>query len=196
MSYLWSFHSFPTQAFGRVFGGAQPAEVEDFVGFLQSEFCGLDRFPGAPALARNVLSTGLSYDGLDAASARIVDEIVGVAFSPEGFEQVLQLDHLSPDGLHSSVVSELLARAKAGAPPTLLPILQKGRRYGQRESSPCEYCILAEGEVPLLLDEVRRAMAASLPWSDSWVPEVVQECLEGPVAAAASQKRALFGRLC
>ena len=185
MSYAWSFHSFSRDEFERLFGGSTPDEIDGFVEFAGAE---LD----AETLARATLTSGISYAGLDADDAQTLDEIVKLAFSPEGFDETLVLNHLSPDGLHPTVIKELISRSAA---PRYLLLLLSGRRFGAQTPSSCEYCIFEPPEVVAALDEIRAAAAAPAAWSQPYMQELVDQCLIGPFAAAAEEGRPLYAQL-
>jgi hypothetical protein len=126
-------------------------------------------------------------------ASRAMDEVIRFAFSPEGFEAELKLEHISPDGVHPSVIAELIQRLNA--PKPLLAGLLRGRRYGQTEPADCGYCIFRPEEVSVVLQEVRAACAADFPWSAEYLPELVQECLVEPFAAAEGEVRPVFCHL-
>ena len=191
MSYLWSFASFEPEALARLLGGGHERELDAFVDLVGT---GSDELgpPSDPEVARAVLGSGFSYEGLDARSARTADDIVLAAFSEAGFWDVLAMEAESPDGLHPSIIDELLGRGGGGA---MLPLLRTGRRCGEETPSHCEYIVLAPEEVTILLKEVRRAMAAPVLWSAPYVPEVVVECLIEPLQNGVRDGRWVFGSL-
>jgi hypothetical protein len=188
MSYSWSFHSFSDEAFGKVFGRSSPERVSEFLALVAAE-------PGGAKteIARSTLTSGISYVGASPAAARATDEVIKLAFSPAGFEAELDVEHLSPDGVHPSVVAELIRRLNAPAP--LLSGLLGGRRFGQTEPADCEYCIFRPDEVAAVLREVRGARAAGGAWSAEYVPELLQECLIEPFEAAERAGRPVFCHL-
>ena len=61
--------------------------------------------------------------------------------------------------------------------------------------SECEYCFLSLVECEQMAVEAERALASGGPWSGEWLPDVVSECLIGPLRLAASKGRPLFGAL-
>lgn len=191
MSYQWWFYSFEPDALARLLGGGHEPELDAFVDLVGT---GSDEFgsPSDPVVARALLESGFSYEGFDARSARTADDIVIAAFSEVGFWHVLTMEPESPDGLHPAVIDELLARANGGA---MLPLLRTGRRCGEETPSACEYVVLAPEEVTILLKEVRRAMAAPVPWSAPHAPQDVVECLIGPLESGVRDGRWVFGSL-
>lgn len=191
MSFAWWFASFEPDALARLLGGGHERELDAFVDLVGT---GSDDFgpPSDPAVARALLESGFSYEGIDARSVRAADDIVLAAFSESGFWDVLAMEAESPDGLHHGVIEELLGRTNGGA---MLPLLRTGRRCGEETPSPCEYVVLAPEEVTILLKEVRRAMAAPAPWSAPYVPEVVVECLIEPLENGVRDGRWVFASL-
>jgi hypothetical protein len=188
VSYSWSFHSFSEAAFRNVFGRSSTEQVSGFLELAASELGDL-----SPEIARaiqSMLVSGISYDGASPGVARAMDEAINLAFSPEGFEAELELEHLSPDGLHPSVIAELIGRLNAPAP--LLTCLLRGRRFGQTEPASCEYCIFRPDEVSAVLHETRAACAAGVTWSAGYMPELLRECLVEPFEAAQSAGRPVF----
>jgi hypothetical protein len=119
-----------------------------------------------------------------------MDEAIKFAFSPEGFEAELEIEHLSPDGIHPSVIAELVRRLDAPTP--LLSALLRGRRFGQTEPAACEYCIFRPDEVSALLHEIRNACVAKATWSADYMPELLQECLVEPFETAQRAGRPVF----
>ena len=191
MSYAWWFASFEPEALARLLGGGHERELDAFVDLVGT---GSDELgpPSDPEVARVVLESGFSYEGLDARSARSADDIVLAALSESGFWDVLAMEAESPDGLHPGVIAELLGRADGGA---MLPLLRSGRRCGEEAPSACGYVVLAPEEVTILLKEVRRSMAAPVSWSAPYVPQVVVECLIQPLESGVREGRWVFGSL-
>src|SRR6185369_441911 len=111
-----------------------------------------------------------------------------------GLWEQLEMESESPDGLHPSVVEEIFPFADAET-NTLLPILEGGRRYGEAKVTDCDYCFLSVAECERLLSGLRRVLSQDRHWTDDWVPDVIDECLAGPLQAAVSKKRPLFGTL-
>jgi hypothetical protein len=190
MSYTWSFASFDPEALARLLGGGHQRELDAFVDLVGSGADGLG--PLDPAIARALLGSGFSYEDFDAGDAQQADDIVFLAFSPDGFWDDLAMEADSPDGLPPDVIEELLARTGGGA---MLPLLRTGRRCGEETPSPCDYAVLAPEEVTILLKEVRRAMAAPAAWSAPHVPELVSECLIEPLENGTRGGRWVFASL-
>lgn len=191
MSYSWSFHSFSDESFGDVFGRSSPQRVGEF---LESAAYALGEVsPEISHASRSMLTSGISYDGLSPGASRAMDEVVKLAFSPEGLGAELGVEHLSPDGVHPSVIDELVRRP--GAPAPLLACLLRGRRFGQAGTADCGYCIFRPGEVSAVLEEIRHACAADAAWSADYLPELLQECLVEPLEAAERAGRPVFCHL-
>ncbi|HLM58708.1 MAG TPA: hypothetical protein VK422_21570 [Pyrinomonadaceae bacterium] len=187
MSYSWSFHSFSEEAFRNVFGGSSPERAGEF---LRSATSAGGVSPAIAPAARSMLTSGISYLGVSRDAARAMDEAIKFAFSPEGLEAELGIEHLSPDGIHPSTIAELVRRLDAPAP--LLSCLLRGRRFGQTEPADCGYCIFRPDEISAVLNETRGAFAASAPWSAEYMPELLRECLVEPFEAAESAGRPVF----
>ena len=190
MSYSWSFHSFSDEAFGNVFGRSSPQQFNEFQEFVSSLGNGNLEIIHA---SRSMLMSGISYDGASPDDSRAMDEVIKLAFSPEGFEAELEVEHLSPDGIHPSVIAELVGRLNAPTP--LLSGLLRGKRFGQAEPADCEYCIFRSDEVSAVLNEVRNACAAGGYWSAEYLPELLQECLIEPFETAERAGRPVFCHL-
>ena len=188
MSYSWSFHSFSGEAFRSVFGRSSPEQVNEFLESAASDLG--DLTPEIAHASRSMLLSGISYDGLSPGNSRAMDEVIRFAFSPEGLATELELEPISPDGIHPSVIAELVQRLNAPTP--LLSYLLRGRRFGQTEPSDCEYCIFRPDEVLAVLEEVRSACADRGAWSVEYVPDLLQECLIEPFEAAIRASRPVF----
>jgi hypothetical protein len=191
LSFAWWFASFEPDALARLLGGGHERELDAFVDLVGT---GSDEFgpPSDPEVARTLLESGFSYEAFDARSARTADDIVLAAFSEVGFWDVLAMAAESPDGLHPGVIDELLGRGGGGA---MLPLLQTGRRCGEETASACEYVVLAPEEVTILVNEVRRAMAAPVGWSAPHVPQAVVACLLEPLQNGVRDGRWVFASL-
>jgi len=191
MSYAWSFHSFSDEAFRDVFGRSSPQQVDEFL--KSAEYALGDVSPEISHASRSMLMSGISYASASPDASRAMDEVIKHAFSPEGLEAELEVKYLSPDGIHPSVIDELVRRLDAPAP--LLTGLLRGRRYGHAESADCGYCIFRPGEVSAVLHEIRNACAADAAWSADYLPDLLQECLVEPFEAAERSGRPVFCHL-
>ena len=191
MSYSWSFHSFSDEAFSDIFGRSSPQQVDEFHELVASAPGGGN--PEIVRASRSMLMSGISYDGASPDASRAMDEVIKLAFSPEGFEAELDVEHLSPDGIHPSVIDELVGRLDAPTPH--LSGLLRGKRFGQTEPADCEYCVFRSDEVPAVLQEIRSACAAGGSWSSEYMPELLQECLIEPFETAERAGRPVFCHL-
>jgi hypothetical protein len=190
MSYAWTFHGYAEAEFNQVFGRTESDEVESFLEWVQSEL-GAD--PAIESLVRRSLTDSLSYERLSDSEMRLLDSIVVIAFSPEGFDSQLKLHHLSPDGLHPTLIDELLKRHPAEG--VLLPFLRTGRRYGEKVPSDCGYCLLDLDQVEQLLAEVQRSVDTPGEWPHDYMPLVIEECLTVPLRKALKAREFVYGHL-
>ncbi len=192
MSRLWSFYSYNPARFTSYFDGSV-TDAASHVFEATAWEDGVWRDPAVPArLAAQVTIGGISYDELPPADATVLDQMLPMLFAPEGLAEQWEVVPESPDGLHPSVIRELLPRAGRAV---LLPVLLGGRRIGAVEPSECGYCLLTPAECERLAAEAEQVLASGRPWSQEWVPDVVDECLIGPLRAAVSKGRPLFGLL-
>ena len=191
MSYLWWFSSFSPVALERVLTDGDQGRLDDLVALASEEETRFADTLTQGTVARRLLSSGLSYEGFDEKQARIADDVVQLVFSPGGLWEELEMEGVSPDGVHPSVISELMARTET----SVLPLLVKGRRAGQDEPVQCEYCILSPAEAAQAVDDAERAMAAPMAWSADYLPEEVAECLVGPLRAGSTDGRWIFASL-
>lgn len=190
MSYAWFFYGYAEAEFKHVFGRTQSDEMESFREWVESE---LGRNPATQSLVRRSLTDALSYEGLSSSEMKLLDSILVIAFSEEGFASQLKVRPLSPEGLHPTLIDELLRRHPAEA--ALLPILRTGRRYGERVPSECEYCMLDLDELEQLIAEVERSVDAPEEWPRSYMREVVDECLATPLRKALKAREFIYGHL-
>jgi hypothetical protein len=201
MSYAWSFQSFSWPKFQQLFGQANPDQAAQ----LASAATAVDRQYGLQApevrqsiedLFQRLAMYGLDYKNLTEAEARIVDEHMVALFNSDELSGAWEVEPLSPDGVHPTVIEELIRRAEDRTDLHYLPMLRHGRRYGASDLQPkCEYVIFHPMELPLLAEEIDRAVARSIPWSEDYVPEIVEECLSEVIAAAIEQDKGLAGFL-
>jgi hypothetical protein len=192
LSYLWSFHSFDADRLATLFADPRDAPTTHVLELTQWEGAGFDDPEYAATIAAEFVGSGLSYEGLDARATRVADEVVMLIFSPEGFEEELQVEHISPDGLQPTHIKELLGRTERAH---ILPLLVAGRRAGQEQSSDCEYCVLSPDEVTTLLEEVDEGMSAQRPWSIDYGAELLDECLREPMRQAQASHRWVYCQL-
>jgi hypothetical protein len=202
MSYAWSFHSFSIPKFQHYFGHASLQEVEEMVAaatWEEREY-GDEENPTdlepIERIVRRVATGGISYAGLSSDDARTLDECIAVLFSPEGLEEQLEIGPESPDGVHPTIIEELLRRAEGRVELRYLPMLRHGWRYGGNDLAVrCEYVLLHPEHLQPLADEISSVVALPLPWSEGHVPEVVDECLVQVLQAVIPTKKGLAGFL-
>ena len=192
MSRQWSFYSYSSERFADYFDGSVPDAARQVVDAATSDD-GAWRDPAAPArVAAWITAGGIRYEGLSSADATVLDQLLPMLFAPEGLAEQWEVAPESPDGLHPSVVQELLLRAGVAV---LLPVLVCGRRFEATEPSSCEYCFLTPAECERLAGEAERALASIGPCSTARLPDIVHECLIGPLMSAATKGQSLFGVL-
>ena len=109
-------------------------------------------------------------------------------FCPEGLEEELEVEYESPDFVAPAIVQEMLARAEGKIDPRYLRILERGRRYGQREHPPINhYFLLRPEEVERFAGEMRRLYELPAPWDDADVAGIVSHCLLDDFETVAKQ---------
>jgi hypothetical protein len=192
VSYLWSFQSFDADHLATLFADPREEPTARLLELVQGDGAGFDDPTLAAKVAAAFVGSGLSYEGLDARAARIADGVVMLIFSPEGYEDELEVEHISPDGVHPSLIKELLGRTERAE---VLPLLVSGRRAGQEDPSDCEYCVLSPDEVATLLEEVEAGLSSQRPWSTDYGAEVVDECLREPMRGAEAVRRWVYCQL-
>ncbi len=195
MSQSWHFYSLDASRLNDVIGSGDPA-IEQLV----IEAATWDTWEGQDTealvrLAKQLVNQNAPYSDLDEKDSEILDELVELLFSPEGLAEELQVAPLSLDGLHPSVISELLDRAQSKAATSILEFLRAGRRLGQMSHSPCNYCLLSNKEVRDLAEEVRTIMQLPDAWTDDNLPNLVEECLLSVLQTSVDEGRELIGLL-
>lgn len=127
---------------------------------------------------RCIATGGISYAGLSPDDARMLDDCIAVLFGPEGLETQLEIRPESPDGIRPRTIEELLRRAEGRLDLRYLPMLRHGKRYGASDLAvSCQYVLLHPEELQPLAEEIASVVALPLPWSESYVPDVVDKCL-------------------
>jgi hypothetical protein len=202
MSYAWTFHSFSLEKFQRYFGQASPQEVEEMVAAATWQELGSGNDEDAADLepieetVRRIATHGISYEGLSSDDARTLDECIAVLFSPEGLEEQLEISHESPDGVHPTIVEELLRRAEGRLELRYLPVLRQGWRYGSGDlAANCQYVLLHPEHLQPLADEIAEVIALPLPWSENSLPGIVEECLSQVLQTVIAKNKGLAGFL-
>jgi len=192
----WMFNSFNQGRFHQFFGKASESDekaLQSVVEFEMGSSQGDELFQLAEKLARQ----GISYANLNPREAEAVDQVLAVAFGPEGLWTELELESESAQGLSTKVVDELLKRAQThNVAVELLPALKKGRRHGVTDlNSSCHYVLFERNEVPKVAQEVRALLDVNEPWSS---PAVQSEVMDGLLMVSeyvARKKKALAGVL-
>lgn len=195
MSYLWWFASFSKSQLDAVVGSADSSMEEAVIETATWDDFDDDEIAERTRLARHLVRSRDVYDGLTDEEVKIMDAIVSGLFCTEGLEQELWLEYESPEGLHPSVIVEMLKRAKGKLDVSLLPILRSGRRLGQTSPTMCEYCVLNVEEIPALRGEVEAILALPGEWSAPYVAEEIEECLRSVLANVENKNKALVGQL-
>jgi hypothetical protein len=192
---MWSFYSYSPVQFASFFGSNQTDAVGQVVDAVTWDEGAWEDVDAASSLAETIAMHGIRYTGLSDEEARMLDDMIPMLFSPQGLAEQLEVEAESPDGLHPSVVKELIRVGGKSASANLLRILVAGRRFGEQIPSDCGYCFLSTAETGGLLTEVRGVLAVGGPWSSSAVPEIVESCLAGVLESATKQQRPLVGIL-
>jgi hypothetical protein len=198
MSYLWSFYSYDPVEYQRYLTGQGALSQENALALLDWD---AEAFGGSDAvewLASHLSLSGLSYEGLVDIAPGQLDAVVPALFSPEGLERELAVEPESPEGVHSSAFSELVARcASTDRPARLLTILARGgrRANGEEPQAACEYCLLSPDEVKTMLGEVDVAFSVDTPWSAAYQPQLVDECLRQVLRRVVAKGKALAALL-
>jgi hypothetical protein len=127
----------------------------------------------------------------------MLDTIVMGFFCPEGLEECLGFEYESPDGLHLSVVKELIARGKGEELP-FLSLLTTGRRLNGRGVPDVDsrYLVLTPDEVSQLRAETQHLLEGPARWSAPSVPLVTRNCLLDVLTSVVAKNRCLAGRHC
>jgi len=158
-------------------------------------------------MARRICASGISYKGLDRCEAAELDSMIVGFFCLEGLEALLQYKIEHRNGLHGSVLAELLSRArpsggflgmgsKEGFPVSLATAFNTGRRIGttQAPDSSGVYFVLRTSEVPLALQEVDALLALDRPWRTPEFRDAIDEELRGALVRARDGGLCLAGR--
>ena len=197
MSIMWSFCSFDWSRWQSIFGGdteeAKRSVVES-VTWDDGVYADPD---AAVRIAQKLVTSGFSYEGLSPPEEKMLDKIVNGFFCPEVLEECLGFEYESPDGLHISVVKELIARGKAEELP-FLSLLTTGRRLHGRgvPDVSSRYLILSETETSQLRRETQRVLESPAPWSHPAVQLTARTCLLDVLISVVEKNRCLAGRYC
>lgn len=193
MSYMWNFYSFSSLKFDAIAGSGDAGHEELIVDAVTWDDWG--DMEAIERLAKAFVRSGPSYDTLSKDDASIMDGLIAMLFSPEGLEEELEIEPESPDGLHPSVVDEMIRRAEGQIELQLFPILNGGRRLGSDGPVHCEYFLLSCDEVGVLRSEVEQILALPGSWSESNVPDLINECLLDVLKEVEAKPKSLMGSL-
>jgi hypothetical protein len=233
MSIAWAFHSFDIERWNAIFGSDDPrasdavalsAVWEDVEPSESGEVPELPEDDDRVILAREIVRSGVSYDGLDPEDATRLDELILGFFCAEGLEGALAGKPESPEFVNMIVIDELLRRASGrsmtsvarqsflqrlfqrqstlsepfAVPMRLLPLMRTGRRYGDEEPPDYDamYVIFSPEELRELSSEIRAILALPGTWAADHVPTEAQENLVAVFEKVAASGRWLAGRHC
>lgn len=192
----WMFNSFNQGRFHQFFGKASEADEKALQSVVEFE---MGSSPGdeLSKLAEKLARQGISYANLNPREAEAVDQVLAVAFGPEGLWAELELESESAEGLSTKVVDELLKRAQtSNVPVDLLNALKKGRRHGTTElNAPCHYVLFDRTEVAKIVQEVRSLLESKEPWSSPAAQSEVKDGLLMVFEYVARKNKALAGVL-
>jgi hypothetical protein len=192
----WMFNSFNQARFRQFFGKGSDTDEKALQSVVEFE---MGSSPGdeLSQLAQKLARQGISYANLSPREAEAVDQVLAVAFGPEGLWTELELESESAQGLSTKAVDELLKRAQMhNISIELLPALKKGRRCSSTDLTPsCHYVLFDRNEVPKVAAEVRSLLDSKEPWSS---PALQSEIMDGLLMVfeyVARKNKALAGVL-
>jgi hypothetical protein len=167
MSMMWCLFGYSQTGFDRVFGGGDP-DIESIAvdGVLWNE--GAFKKPEVvERLTRALVRGGVDYARLHSDEKALLDEVLCMLFMPEGgLVDLLEIEPLSPEGLHPIFVQELVERSRRTRHLRKLPYLVTGRRFGDgKPDETSSYCHFSPQEAAELLDEVRAGMSVAVGWA-------------------------------
>jgi hypothetical protein len=231
----WTIHTFDRAHWDALFG-SQSAEaaqhVVDAVLWDETGYFAADGVNPGPhradiissetgdrvlELAGNLAWQGFSYEGLDAPTTQLLDQLGAFMWADEALGGQLHVVGHSPDFIDLPMIEELLYRAgnvnkmpaplslfrpKPGlfgkakqvphAPARLLPFLLHGRRFGSAEypkDATSMYAVFSPMEVAELFYEVKSTVDLDMPWRSKDGPERVRTILLDPLSEVAESRR-------
>jgi len=98
----------------------------------------------------------------------------------------------SPDGVHCSLVGEMIARGGGSRDLVLLPLLLEGRRLGSPRVDHCEYCVFTPDEVRRMREEIDYCFSANAPWSGPDARDFADVGLRTVFATIAAKGKGAF----
>jgi hypothetical protein len=197
LSIMWSFYSFDWSRWQSIFGSGTEDAKRCVVESVTWDEGGYEDPDAVVRIARQIVTRGFSYEGLSPAEANMLDKAVMGFFCSEGLEECLGFAYESPDGLHLSVVKELIARGNGDELP-FLSLLTTGRRLNGRSVPEVDsrYLILTPDEVSQLRAETQHLLEGPARWSAPSVPLVTRNCLLDVLTSVIAKNRCLAGRHC
>jgi hypothetical protein len=190
MNASWNLYSFDQQKLTELFGHAPGPIADALVEILTDEdYFDFDDKEVAEAVARRVTSEGYSYCNSNEDERDVLDCLPIAMLKGSGpVARFLEAAPESPNGIHVNVAGELLKRAK-GLDLNLLPLFDKGRRFGEASCEYCEYILFSPDEVGQLLAEVGQVIALDRRWSHADFPPVVEKEVLAPLRKIAQAGR-------
>ncbi len=231
----WTIHTFDRAHWDALFG-SQSAEAAqhlvDAVLWDESGYFAADGINPGPnraaiistetgdrvlELAGHLAWQGFTYDGLDAPTTALLDQLGAFMWADEALGGQLHVKGHSPDFIDIPMIEELLYRAgnvskmpaprslfrpKAGlfgkpkpvphAPARLLPCLLHGRRFGTEvapQDATSMYAVFSPTEVAELFFEVKSAIDLDMPWRAKDNEALVRDVLLDPLSEVAESRR-------
>jgi len=212
----WWMKTFDRTRWDAIFGGGLPGAeqkiLDALLGEVEGYFDGSDELgPGpdrerilasqegqeAMTLASHLARNGFTYDGLDRAQSRRLDDFARTICAPEALGDALDVRWYSPDLLGWGQVSELLDRLghyRSRRSPRYLPLLLTGRQFGT-ETQPTYarsgyYAVFSPAETVELRNEVVAAIGVPVPWREPrWEPEGTQTYFLAPLTEVVKSGR-------
>ena len=186
MSFLWHFSSYDDSKL-------QSLDAPTVCDALLWDEGAFDDATAVERLATHIATNGISYDSLSDADRDLLDELVPLIFSPEGLESTLDCEPESDDGIHPFVIQEML---KHSGSAEILPWLIHGRRHDcSTPDVSCNYVLLNSSQVSQLLAECTSILNGNPSWSESYVPDVIRDCLTATLESIQTKGKHAVGVL-
>ena len=202
MSTAWYFFTFDPAKAARVFGRATPPQVKRLVTAMtdpdERGDSDDDEAEQITAVTRRAMTAGVSYDGLSAAEAAQLDDVVVTAFHRLGLAKTLAVKAVSPEAVDTRLGDHLAKLALARRPDPLLRLLAGGRRMGQpTPARRCGYLVLTRDEADRMLGEASDLVAdPATAWADDEAAAYSRLALLPALAAVGrTDGLALYGHL-
>ena len=188
---MWWFYTFDITKFENLVGSKNETIAQTVIEAATWE----DENEELSRAASNLVMNGFDADNCSEDNLKTYDELFQILFSPEGLSDELDIKPISPDGVHPSLIVEMLEHAKDTSMTQMLINLKSGRRYKQVFTSDCEYCILTTNEVAALHNEVEKIINHGHNWSEQSYPSVLKECLLDVLTTAQNNGNAVIALL-